>query len=227
MIKNLAYIGFRSPNAEEWRTFGPEVLGAELAPDGPDGAVRLRVDDAAHRIAIHPGERTSSPTSAGRSTTSTTPPAARRGRHDGVDRRTAPFVDPFGFRHELVTKVEQGPPFAPGRPMSGFVTGEQGLGHVVLIVPDLAAGRGLLHRRARLPPSPTPSRPGLSLRFLHCAGHAARHHTVALAVGAGHGRHAPPDARGHSARRRRHRARRRQRAAAPAGDDASAGTPTT
>ncbi len=43
MIKNLAYIGFRSPNAEEWRTFGPEVLGAELAPDGADGAVRLRV----------------------------------------------------------------------------------------------------------------------------------------------------------------------------------------
>ena len=57
MIKNLAYIGFRSPNAEEWRSFGPEVLGAELAPDGPDGAVRLRVDDAAHRIVIHPGER--------------------------------------------------------------------------------------------------------------------------------------------------------------------------
>jgi 3,4-dihydroxy-9,10-secoandrosta-1,3,5(10)-triene-9,17-dione 4,5-dioxygenase len=45
MIKNLAYIGFTSPAAEDWRSFGPDVLGAELAPEGPDGAVRLRVDD--------------------------------------------------------------------------------------------------------------------------------------------------------------------------------------
>jgi hypothetical protein len=29
MLKNLAYVGFVSPNADEWRTFGPEVLGAE------------------------------------------------------------------------------------------------------------------------------------------------------------------------------------------------------
>ena len=57
MITSLAYIGFTSPHAEDWRSFGPDVLGAELAPDGPDGAVRLRVDDVAHRIAIHPGER--------------------------------------------------------------------------------------------------------------------------------------------------------------------------
>ena len=50
MIKNLAYIGFRSPNADEWRTFGPDVLGAELAADGPDGAVRLRVPSGAFSI---------------------------------------------------------------------------------------------------------------------------------------------------------------------------------
>lgn len=54
-VDNLAYIGFTSPAADEWRTFGPEVLGLELAPNGADGAVRLRMDGAAHRIVIHPG----------------------------------------------------------------------------------------------------------------------------------------------------------------------------
>ena len=55
MIDNLATIGFTSTAADDWRTFGPEVLGLELAPDGADGAVRLRMDDLAHRITIHPG----------------------------------------------------------------------------------------------------------------------------------------------------------------------------
>ena len=34
MIHNLAYIGFRSPAVDEWRTFGPEILGMQLADDG-------------------------------------------------------------------------------------------------------------------------------------------------------------------------------------------------
>ena len=55
MIDSLAYIGFSSPRAEEWLDFGPEILGLEVAGRGPDGAVRLRLDEAAHRIAVHPG----------------------------------------------------------------------------------------------------------------------------------------------------------------------------
>ena len=55
MIRSLSYIGFNSPNAEKWLEFGPEIFGLEVAGRGPDGAVRLRVDDAVHRIAVHPG----------------------------------------------------------------------------------------------------------------------------------------------------------------------------
>lgn len=55
MIDSLAYIGFTSPNTQAWTTFGPEVLGLQVAAALPDGAVRLRNDDAAGRIAIHPG----------------------------------------------------------------------------------------------------------------------------------------------------------------------------
>ena len=132
MIKNLAYVGFVSPNADDWRTFGPNVLGAELAADGPGGAVRLRVDDAVHRITIHPGERNELAYLGWEVDDLDATSADVEASGIAVERgRTVAFVDPFGFRHELVTSIEHGAPFTPGRPMSGFVTGEQGLGHVV------------------------------------------------------------------------------------------------
>jgi len=178
MIRNLAYIGFNSPQADEWRGFGPEVLGAQLAPDGPDGAVRLRVDDAAHRIAVHPGERDDLAYLGWEVDELAKTIAAVE--EAGIDVKDDAFEDPFGFRHELVAAVEQGPPFAPGRPMSGFVTGKQGLGHVVLIVPDLDAAVAFYIDVLGFRLSDSVES-GLSLRFLHCAGHAARHHTVAMA----------------------------------------------
>ncbi|HBZ72441.1 MAG TPA: glyoxalase, partial [Deltaproteobacteria bacterium] len=47
-------------------------------------------------------------------------------------------MDPFGFRHELAWgQLARPSSFRPGRAISGFVTGRGGLGHAVLIVPDL------------------------------------------------------------------------------------------
>jgi extradiol dioxygenase len=178
MIRNLAYIGFCSPHAEEWRRFGPEVLGAQLASDGPDGAVRLRVDDATWRITIHPSDEDDLAYLGWEVDDLAATIAAIEATSTAV--KDDAFVDPFGFRHELVTAVEHGPPFAPGRPMSGFVTGKQGLGHVVLIVPDLDAAEAFYTDVLGFRPSDSVES-GLGLRFLHCAGHAARHHTVALA----------------------------------------------
>ena len=182
MIKSLAYIGFSSPNTEEWRSFGPEVLGTELAPDGSDGAVRLRVDDAAWRIAIHPGDtdelaylgwQVDDPSSF-------LDDLEAVGVVVGGD-EIASFADPFGFRHQLTDRLEQGPGFTPGRPMSGFVTGEQGLGHAVLIVPDLAAALSFYTGALGFRISDS-IEAGPSLRFLHCPGHASRHHSLALAA---------------------------------------------
>lgn len=56
MIRNLAYLGFTSPAAAEWKTFAPEILGAQLAADDGGGVVRVRVDDRAWRLAVHLGE---------------------------------------------------------------------------------------------------------------------------------------------------------------------------
>lgn len=177
MIRNLAYIGFTSPAADEWRTFGPDVLGAELAPDGPDGSVRLRVDDAAWRIAIHPGEADDLAYIGWDVDDLDASIAAVESA--GIEVTDGEFTDPFGFRHQLGRTIEPGQsPFVPGRPMTGFVTGEQGLGHVVLIVPDLAVADDFYGRVLGFRTSDTIDM-GFTVRFFHCASHAARHHTLA------------------------------------------------
>jgi 3,4-dihydroxy-9,10-secoandrosta-1,3,5(10)-triene-9,17-dione 4,5-dioxygenase len=192
MIHNLAYIGFASPAADEWRSFGPDVLAAELAPDGPDGAIRLRVDDAAWRIAIRSAdtndldylgwdvgnaagldELVEKVTASGRDPIADDALAELR-----QVAAAAWFVDPFGFRHELTYGLATGQGFQPSRPMSGFVTGDQGVGHVVLIVPDLEAGERFYTDVLGLKASDSI---GDYLRFLHCPGASARHHTLALA----------------------------------------------
>lgn len=65
MITSLAYFGATSPAYKEWETFGPTILGCELTTPAKDGAVRLRFDELSYRMAIHPGEKTAWPISAG------------------------------------------------------------------------------------------------------------------------------------------------------------------
>lgn len=181
MIRNLAYVGFTSPNFEEWRSFGPEVLGAELAPDGPDGAVRLRVDDASWRVSIHPGEADDLAYLGWEVDDLAATLDSIEAAEISVDRNpVASFADPFGFRHQLITGLEVGPVFKPGRAMSGFVTGDQGVGHVVLMVPDLGAAVEFYTVAMGFRMSDSVES-GMSVRFLHCPGRAARHHTVAFA----------------------------------------------
>jgi 2,3-dihydroxybiphenyl 1,2-dioxygenase len=179
MIRNLAYIGFRSPAGDEWRTFGPEVLGSELADDGPDGAVRLRVDDAAWRIAIHPGD--SNDLAYLGWEVDDLPATIAAVEAAGITVDADAFVDPFGFHHQLVTDVEPGRPFVPGRPLTGFVTGEQGLGHAVLIVPDLDRATSFYADVLGFKHSDDIAM-GFTVRFFHCAGTAARHHTLAVSA---------------------------------------------
>lgn len=192
MIKSLSYVGFTSPNAEQWNTFAPEVLGAQLAAPGPDGAVRIRVDDHAWRIAVHPGAVDDLAYIGWEVGGATELDAAvARLEAAGVDVHVgddtaaeravtgaAWFVDPFGFRHELVWGRAEGPaPFAPGRRMGGgFVTGDQGLGHIVLIVPDFDAASAFYLDTLGFELSDDIDM-GLYVRFAHCN---PRHHSLAF-----------------------------------------------
>lgn len=192
MISALDYIGIASPAAREWETFGPDVLGLEFAGRGADGEVRLRNDDAVQRLTIHPADENGVAYFGwGVGGPSGLADMVGRIQAAGFDVATgdavlakqrsvtalAWFTDPFGFRHELAYGLLRRPStFRPGRAMNGFVTGDGGVGHAVIVVPDLVVADDFYTRVLGFKLSDTVEI-GVSLRFYHCN---ARHHTVAL-----------------------------------------------
>ncbi|MEU9840502.1 VOC family protein [Actinomadura sp. NPDC048032] len=195
MITQLAYLGIASPNSAEWRDYAPRLLGATIAGDGPDGAVRVKVDDKGYRVAVHPAEQDELRYvgwDCGNETDLRSYAAELRGKgvevHAGgaeelKERQVAElywFTDPFGNRHEIVWgQFSQPNSFFPGRPMRGrFVTGDLGLGHVVLIVPDLDRANAFYAETLGFRLSDRVKSDVFNLRFYHCNG---RHHSLAVA----------------------------------------------
>jgi extradiol dioxygenase len=88
------------------------------------------------------------------------------------------FTDPAGLRHEIFwgQLVEPGS-FHPGRAMSGVVTGEQGLGHAVLVVPDRDEAVRFFRTVLGFSVSDEIDMWGNTVVFFHVN---PRHHTLAL-----------------------------------------------
>ena len=192
-ITQLGYIGISVSNIEEWEHFATEVLGLQSNGVGDDGNLTLRMDEYSQRFVLSPGGKddidyvgfqvTDEPAlqemaeqlrQAGVEVTMGTPDEAKARKVEGLIK----FDDPEG----TPTEVYYGPPISFDRPfnspraISGFVTGEQGLGHVVYHVENL--DRAVAFYRDVL---------GMkisdfirNLVFFHCN---PRHHTLALIEG--------------------------------------------
>lgn len=191
-VHSLGYLGVEARNPLAWESFGPDILGMPLADPLPDGIIRLRMDDRHHRIAIHPSDRD-------RMIYLGWEMADEAALEDGVEklleqaitvawgtddeaaaravRRFAWFRDHVGLRHELYYGPVTAPrSFMPTRPSAGFVTGDQGVGHVALAVPDLRAAREFY--RGTLGFQLTDEIDiHASMAFLHCN---PRHHSLAI-----------------------------------------------
>lgn len=156
-IMALGYLRLESPDAKEWSTFGPEVLGLAESDDplGRPNVVSLSNDDRPGRLTITEGPA-NRVTAIGWELANSDEldlaaaelaAAGIEVRRATEEERTAArvrdligFTDAAGFSHELFHGQLTAPgTFRPGRAMSGFVTGGQGLGHVVLVVPDIDA----------------------------------------------------------------------------------------
>lgn len=204
LISSLGYLRFAAADPAGWREFGTRVLGLTEGR-GPDpAAVYLRMDDFPARLVIVPGARDRL-LACGWEVTDEAALAAVASALDGAgvavktgdaselaDRRVGAMVhceDPSGNALEIFcgAALDNRPSFSPYG--NRFITGEQGLGHVVLpasaddatlaFYTDLLGFR--LRDSMRLPGEffgrPAGSGP-VWMRFLGCC---PRHHSLALA----------------------------------------------
>lgn len=201
-IRSMGYVRVESTDLDAWRTFAGKVLGlVEVKGPNPDN-LYFRMDDVSARIVVEPSEHD-------RLGCAGWEVADRRAllaavdhlKHHGVDvvegsaeecaeRRVEGFIrfsDPFDNVWELFCGItyESRPLVTPYA--QTFVTGEQGLGHIVLPVTDHEAALAFytdvlgfrLRDSMRMPGEFVGKEPGSTawLRFLGCN---PRHHSLAF-----------------------------------------------
>jgi len=205
LIRSLGYLRIESADIAAWREFGVRILGMVEGRGPEEGALYLRMDDFPARLVIVPGARERLLASgwevagagelaavghaladAGVAVKAATPEelAGRRVRE------MLRFDDPAGNAIEVFcgAALEHRPAVSPYG--NQFVTGDMGLGHVVLPVAGaadaaLAFYTGVLGFRQRdsmrMPAEfvgGAPGDPPAWFRFLGCC---PRHHSLALA----------------------------------------------
>jgi len=203
-INSLGYLGVSSTNIEEWRDFGTAVLGlqdvSQSMADCGD-TVFLKMDEQPFRLFVQAGggdhlnligwETVSEQalqnvserlTAAGTAWEWGSPElcAARR-----VQSLIA-FKDPSGMQHEAFWgRISDFAVFNSPVGVAGFVTGDQGMGHVVLPAAQFdemttffteVLGFGLSDLM-KLRFTPDPEEPIKRLWFMHCN---RRHHSLGL-----------------------------------------------
>jgi biphenyl-2,3-diol 1,2-dioxygenase len=197
-VRALGYLGIGVSDVAAWRSFSSEILGAAVAEDS-DG-LRLRFDARAWRIAVEPtgsddiafaGWEVAGPADFEATIARIEAYGSNVTRDDGTlaaKRRVmavVSFTDPAGVPCELfygATELQHEPLVSPAG-VSGFVMGDQGMGHIVIGTTALDAT--LLFYRDVLgfgysdyidmPVGPDVSIP---VQFMHCN---ARHHSFAFA----------------------------------------------
>lgn len=194
-VTALAYLGVYSEKLSDWSDFAGKLLGMQPVEHGGE-LLTFRMDDRKQRLAVERAtgeglafmgwevaQKDDLEDYAYRLENAGI--AVQWGNREHADRRFVDalifFDDPDGNRLELVFKpAVDSTPFAPDRPISGFMTGALGMGHAVLHVRDATAllpfYRDLLDFKVSdygLTPYP--------LYFFHVNG---RHHSFAL-IGSG------------------------------------------
>jgi biphenyl-2,3-diol 1,2-dioxygenase len=190
----LGYVCISSRKLDEWKQFAEEVLGLEVSAE-KDGGLLLRLDDRPWRFRVEPGdlEDISAIGWECRSEQAFRDALGVLGQIAEEDpnlaekrnvRGLARFTDPAG----LVCELFWGPSEDGNRRLvspvgvSGFVTGAQGLGHVVVATPDPVAYHEFYQKLGFSVSDYIDIEVGpnmvLPVTFMHCN---PRHHTLAFA----------------------------------------------
>lgn len=203
-IKSLGYIGVSSGKPEAWREFATGVLGLEDVSErlaAGSGEAYFKLDDHPYRLFVTPGDvetlavcgwETNSEQGLQEVADALSGAGVdfSWGSPDLINQRRVQnllsFVDPAGNRHEAFWGVVSDfAAFNSATGVAGFVTGDQGLGHIVLPAPNFeetstfftdVLGFGLSDLM-KLRFTPDPDEPVKRLWFMHCN---RRHHSLGL-----------------------------------------------
>jgi 3,4-dihydroxy-9,10-secoandrosta-1,3,5(10)-triene-9,17-dione 4,5-dioxygenase len=201
-IKSLGYVRVDSTDLEAWRTFGTKVMGmVEGRGPNPDH-LYFRMDEVSARIVVQPAEVDRLHSMGweladhkalaaavdhlklhGVAIEEATPAELAERRVEGMIRFTDPFDNIFELYHGAT--YESRPLVTPYA--NKFVTGEQGMGHIVIPVTDDVKALEFftevlgfkLRDSMRMPGEFVGKEPGSTvwLRFLGCN---PRHHSLAF-----------------------------------------------
>jgi len=198
-IHSLGYLRIGITDPDRWSVFVGDFLGLQQVEGPTEGALHYRLDEFHHRIALVPApapglqavgfqvtnaraldvliERLEG---AGHTVT-------RGGKEEADARRVAGFAavsDPGGNPVELFygPRFDHSVPQTPG--VSAFVTGDLGMGHVILNVTDIEAAYAFYVDLLGFAERNTTETPAGTLYFLGCN---ARQHTLGLAPAAAPG----------------------------------------
>jgi 2,3-dihydroxybiphenyl 1,2-dioxygenase len=199
-VSQLAYLRLRVADLAAWEAFSVGVLGAGVRRAADDKTLQLRLDERAFRIELQAGEAEAL-TQVGWEVPSEAayesvlarlavhgvevvehPPAVNEARSFS---RTAAFVDPCGVPSEIAFGPVIGTQeFMPSVPMSGFVAGSLGFGHLFMYVDDISVAADFYCDVLGLRISDYITWPEADIDavFLRCN---PRHHSVAFATSTG------------------------------------------
>ncbi len=194
-IQSLGYVRMSAPDVDAWRTYGTNVLGLqvaeELGTNGGDGTLFLRQDERSYRLAITPGAP---------GTTTFGWEVANRGALESL----AAALDANGYEVEQATDEYAQSRMTVGMMLSvdpagnacefyygpssdkdnfvspinaRFTTGDMGLGHAFVIVPEGKAFERYYSQLGFKVSDYISLSPGVVGTFMHCN---TRHHTLAF-----------------------------------------------
>jgi 3,4-dihydroxy-9,10-secoandrosta-1,3,5(10)-triene-9,17-dione 4,5-dioxygenase len=205
LIRSLGYLRIESADVAAWREFGVRILGMTEGRGPADGSLYLRMDDFPARLVIVPGSRDrllatgwevadGAALAAVRRALAEAGVAVKSGAPDELAARRVGemlrFDDPAGNAVEVfcAAALEHRPAVSPYG--NRFVTGDMGMGHVVLPVAG-AADAALafytdvlgfrLRDSMRMPAEFVGGKSGDPPAWFRFLGCCPRHHSLALA----------------------------------------------
>lgn len=202
LIERVGYVGLNVSNLDAWEAFATNVLALQSSGRDKNGVLHLRMDEHEYRFALHEGpEDDIAYIGLEVASSEDLSLLAQRLQKMGVEGRVADrqfatarrVKELIQFEHNgLSYEAYVGPTLLPQNPfhapksLDGFVTGDMGLGHLVIYCNDLADTlkffcEGMGFRLSDVIDRISNGEVN-SAHFLHCN---ARHHSVAVAKATG------------------------------------------